>query len=89
MNLWIHNVDYKIILKIFAFRLETVLPNLIFSQPTAYVAQRCINESERLISDLLIVTKKIKVKGYLVTTDIDKVFDSLDDTFLISSLEKF
>ena len=83
------NVDYKIISKILASRLKKVLPNLISSQQTAYVAQRCINESGRLISDLLSVTKKMKVKGYLVTIDIEKAFDSLDHTFLISALEKF
>ena len=55
------NVDYKIISKTFACRLKKVLPNLISSQQTAYVAQRCINESGRLISDLLSVTKKMKV----------------------------
>ena len=69
--------------------MKKVLPNLISSQQTAYVAQRSINESGRLISDLLNVTKKMKVKGYLVTTDIEKAFDSLDHTFLISALEKF
>ena len=37
------NADYKIISKIFAFRLK----NLISSQQAAYVAQRCINESGR------------------------------------------
>ena len=31
----------------------------------------------------------MKVKGYLVTIDIEKYFDSLDHTFLISALEKF
>ena len=31
----------------------------------------------------------MKVKGYLVTTDIEKAFDSFDDTFLISAPEKF
>ena len=31
----------------------------------------------------------MKVKGCLVTTDIEKTFDSLDHTFLISTLEKF
>ena len=51
------NVDYKIISKIFASRLKKVLPNLISFQQTVYVAQRCINESGRLISDLLSVTK--------------------------------
>ena len=83
------NVDHKIISKIFASRLKKVLPNLISSQQTAYVAQRCINELGKLISDLLSVPKKMKVKAYLVTTDIEKAFDSLDHTFLISALEKF
>ena len=69
------NEDYKIILKIFTSRLKKVLPNLISSQQTAYVhkAQRCINESERLISDLFSITTKMKVKGYLVTIDIEKL----------------
>ena len=31
----------------------------------------------------------MKVKGYLVTTDIEKAFNSLHHTFLISALEKF
>ena len=83
------NADYKIISKIFAYRLKKVLPNLISSQQTAYVAERCINESGRLISDLLSVTKKMKVKDYLVTNDIEKAFDSLDHTFRISALEKY
>ena len=55
------NADYKIISKNFAPRLKKVLPNLISSQQTACVAKRCINESGRLISDLLSVTEKMKV----------------------------
>ena len=73
----------------FASLLEKVLPILISFQKTAHVTQRCINESGRLISDLLSVTKKLNAKVYLVTTDIRKAFDSPDHTFLISALEKF
>ena len=62
---------------------------LISSQQTAYVANRCISESGRLISDLLDVTEKFKTKGYLVTIDIEKTFDSLDYSFLLTVLEKF
>ena len=83
------NVDYKIISKTFASRLKKLVPNLISSQQTTYVAQRCINESGRVISDLLSVTKKMTVKWYLVTIHIEKAFDSLDHTFLISALKKF
>ena len=76
-------------MNIFASKLKKVLPNLISSQQIAYVVQRNINGSGRLISDLLSVNKKMKVKGYLVTNDIEKAFDSLDHTFLISAHEKF
>ena len=62
---------------------------LVSSQQTAYVANRCISESERLISDLLDVTEKFKTKGYLVTTDIEKAFDSIDHSFLLITFEKF
>ena len=64
------------------------LPNLISSQQTAYVAQNCMNESGRLISHLLSVTKRKKVRGNLVTFDIEKGFDSLDHTFLFSGFQK-
>ena len=67
--------------------MQKVLPNLISSQQTAYIAQRNINESGTLIFDLLSVTKKMKVKGYLVTIGIEKAFDSLDHAFLISEQE--
>ena len=62
------NVDYKIISKVFSARLKKVLPLLISSQQTAYIANRCISESGKLISE------KFKAKGYLVITDIEKAF---------------
>ena len=68
------NVDYKTLPKIFASRLKKVPPNLISSQQTAYLAQRCIDESRRLISDFIAI--------YMVNA-----FDSLDHTFLISALK--
>ena len=39
------NVDHKIISKVFSARLKKVLPLLILSQQTAYVASRCISKS--------------------------------------------
>ena len=69
--------------------MKKLLPNIILSQQSAYVAQRCINESGRLISDLLSVTKTMKAKKDIFTIEMEKLFDSLDHTFLISALEKF
>ena len=53
----------------------------------AYVENRYIGESGRLISDTIEITK-IRNRKFLVTMDIEKAFDSLDHNFLISTLEK-
>ena len=78
------NMDYKIISKVFSDRLEKILSLLISSQQT-----RCISESGRLISNLLDVTKVFNTKSYSVTIDMDKVFDSLNHSLLLTTLEKF
>ena len=83
------NVDYKIISKALAKRLIILLPELISSEQTAYVKNRFIGESGRLISDIIEVTDLLKINGYLVTMDIEKAFDSLDHSFLLSVLKKF
>ena len=58
-------------------------------EQTAYIEKRFIGESRRLISDILSVTNHLKIKRYLVTMDIEKPFDSVDHSFLISVLKKF
>ena len=83
------NVDYKIISKALASRVKKVLPNLISPQQTAYVENRFIGESGRLIADIIEITDVINKEGLLVTMDIEKAFDSLDHTFVISVLKKF
>ena len=83
------NVDSKIISKALSEKLKEVLPDLISSQQTAYVKNRHIGESGRLISDIIEITEIRKIEGFLVTMDIEKAFDSLDHNFLISTLEKY
>ena len=59
---------------------------LISSQQTAYVSNRFVGESGRLISDFF-VNEKFKTKSYLVTIDIEEVFGSFGS--LLIKLEKF
>ena len=82
------NVDIKILSKALARRLKEVLPCLISAQETAYVQNRNIGESGRLISDIAEITNTRQMEGFLVTMDVEKVFDSLDHKFLISVLKK-
>ena len=55
----------------------------------AYVKNRFIGKSSRLIADITEITGVLNKEGFLVTMDINKAFDSLDHTFVISILRKF
>ena len=83
------NVDTKIISKSLASRFCPVLPTIISSDQTAYVKGRYIGESIRLISDVLELSEKYNVPGYILTVDLEKAFDSIDHTFLMAVLTKF
>ena len=83
------NVDVKLLTKALASKIKNVLPILIKSDQTAYVANRFIGESARLISDILEMTQQFNINGFLVTVDIEKAFDSMDHNFLFAVLEKF
>ena len=58
--------DYEITSKVVSVRLKKVLPLLISSQQTVYVTNRYISQYRRIISDLVDVTDKFKIKIYLV-----------------------
>ena len=83
------NVDTKILSKAISNKLKTVLPTLISSQQTAYVKNRFIGESGRLISDIAEISGCFNITGFLVTMDIEEAFDFLDHSLLISVLKKF
>ena len=57
-------------------------------QQTAYVQNRFISETGSLISDILVITDTLNLRGYLVTIDIEKNFDSLNHSFLMAVLKK-
>ena len=83
------NVDTKVISKCLATRLVPILPSIISSDQTAYVKGRFIGESTRLISDILDISDTENLSGYILTADLEKAFDSIDHTFLISCLKKY
>ena len=67
--------------KAFAAKLKPILPSIISSNQTAYVEKRCISESGGLISDIMEICGKENIPDCLVTTDVEKAFDSLDHDF--------
>ena len=64
-----------------------MLPSLISSNQTACLNGRFISEGGRLISDIFEVSDLLKLKGLLLTVDIEKTFDSVNQ-FPIKSTRK-
>ena len=83
------NFDLKIISKYLATRLKNVLGKLIDARQTAYVNERFIGESGRLIDDVLKICDMQRLSGYLLTVDFEKAFDSLNHNFVIAVLKKY
>ena len=49
----------------------------------AYVKNRFIRESGRVISDILEIANTLALEGFLATTGIEKAFDSVNHFFLL------
>ena len=80
---------FKIASKALSFRLKQFLSNLINYDQTAYVKGRFINESIRLIDDVLYHTKQENIDGVLFAADIEKAFDSIEHNLIFASLKRF
>ena len=60
---------------------------LVHSDQTAYVKDRYIGESIRIVDDILEYTERDEVSGILFLADFEKAFDSIDHTFILVVLE--
>ena len=77
------NTDLKILSKAVAAKLKSVYSSLKTLQWTANIQNRYIGEAGRLISDIVDISDKLSIDGYLVAVDTEKAFDSLDHEFLL------
>ena len=83
------NVDYKILTKVIAKRIEKDLPTLINPDQTGYVKGRYTGENVRLIYDLIRYTDKPNKKGIAILLDFKKAFDSIEWNYLLQTLQFF
>ena len=83
------NVYTKLVSKGLAERLKTAIPSLISSNQTACLNGRFISEGGRSISDIFEVNDLLKLKELLLTVDIEKAFDSVNNNFLLKVLENY
>ena len=69
--------------------MKKVLPNIINYDQTAYVKNRYISESIRVIDDILYHAEQENRDGILFAADMEKAFNSLEQNFIFSTLTKF
>ena len=74
--------------KVLAENLKTALFSLISANQTAYLSVRFISLRIRLISNVFKATDFLKLKGLLLTVDIEKTFDTKNRNFSIKSNRK-
>ena len=83
------NIDYKILTKTIAKRLEKVLPNVINPNQTGYIKGRFIGENVRLIHDIMYHTKLTDKPGIAIFLDFRKAFDTIEWCYLKKALQMF
>ena len=70
-------------------KVKAVLPTLISSQQAAYLKNRFIGECGSSIFDIIEISNRLNIDGFLITMDTEKALDSLEHDFLSSVLRKF
>ena len=56
---------------------------IVNENQVVYVNNRFINESGRLTSDVLEISNSLDIEGLLMIVDIEKAFDSINDSVLM------
>ena len=72
------NVDYKILAKVIAKRIEPVFPKLIYPNQTGFIKGRFTGQNIRLLNDLMEFTDDQKVPGILLFIGFEKAFDTIE-----------
>ena len=83
------NVDLKIASKTLALRIKPVLKNVICHDQTAYIEDRYIGESIRLVQDIIEYVDREEEEAILFSTNTEKAFDSVTHNFIFVTLQKF
>ena len=83
------NIDYKILSKVLARRMEKVLPKLVHSDQTGFVNGRFIGQNIRLLNDIMDYTDIEKLPGIFLFVDFEKAFDTVEWSFISKTLEVF
>ena len=83
------NVDYKIVSKVIAKRIQSVLPKLIHINQSGFIQNRFIGDTIRTILDIIDYTDFNNKEGLLMMIDFEKAYDSVEWDFMFKVLKKY
>eukprot|EP00253_Pinus_taeda_P031912 PITA_31912 len=83
------NVSYKIISKILANRLKSILPSIISENQGGFVPRRQITDNVILIQEAIHSSISRNEKGMVIKLDMANAFDRVNHTFLKAVMKKF
>ena len=83
------NVDYKILAKALAMRLQEQLKSIISDDQKGFIKGRNISDVIRQIDDIIEHEKCLDSSSILFVIDYTKAFDTVSKTFLIKCFELF
>ena len=72
------SVDYKIVSKVIAKRIQNVLPKLIHVNQSGFIKNRFISDTIRTILDIIDYTDINNKEGLLMMIDFEKAYDSVE-----------
>ena len=83
------NTSYKILTKIIANRLKTILPHIILENQGGFIKGRHITDNILLVQEALHSSIQRKDKGMIIKLDLANAFDRVNYSFLCEAMKKF
>jgi hypothetical protein len=83
------NTSYKILTKIIANILKTILPHIIPENQGGFIKGRHITDNILLVQEALHSSIRRKDKGMIIKLDLANAFDRVNHSFLFEVMNKF
>lgn len=83
------NVDVKILSKVLAWRLETVLPTIISEDQTGFIKNHHSFTNVQRLLNIIFSPPSTTVPEGVISLDAEKAFDRVEWNYLFFSLQKF